>query len=170
MIQTHFNLETNCQVFNASHNTAVYKEQDGLIRRALACLEERIKYKPISLCQPQEVSDYLRLQLAQEPNEVFAVLFLDTRHQLLAFEKLFYGTVNSTTIHPRVIIQRALAHNAAAVILAHNHPSGTEEPSAADQYITQELKNLLKWLDVRVLDHFIVTLGKTTSFLARGLL
>ncbi|MCB1906635.1 MAG: DNA repair protein RadC, partial [Rhodocyclaceae bacterium] len=116
------------------------------------------------------VRDYLRLKLVAEPNEIFAVVFLDNQHQVLAFEPLFQGTVDQTSVYPRVVVQRALALNASALILAHQHPSGTTEPSAADRAITERLKSALATVDVRVLDHFIVGKGSPYSFAESGLL
>lgn len=130
--------------------------QDKLIECAIKCLENNKQYRTHQLFQDKIVK-YLRLRLGQEKNEVFAVLFLDNENRALAFEKLFYGTINSTTVHPRGIVQRALFYNAGAVILAHNHPHGSVEPSAADQYVTAQLKHLLNLIDVKVLDHIIVS-------------
>ena len=118
----------------------------------------------------RDAHDYLRLQLAQEKNEIFVALFLDTQHRVLAFEKLFQGTVDSTSVHPRVVIQRTLVHNAAAVIFAHNHPSGSVDPSTADKEMTEQLKQVLEIIDVRVLDHFIVSCEGIFSFAECGLL
>lgn len=149
---------------------AVYQKDDQLVKRALKCLESRVKYSSDKLTGPYDVRNYIRLKLANELNEVFTVLFLDNHHRVLACEKLFTGTINSATVHPRVIAQRAFYHNAAAVILAHNHPSGEVNPSNADQYITQLLKQTLNALDIRVLDHFIVSHEYTYSFLEHGLI
>jgi len=120
------------------------------------------------LANPKCVRDYLTAQLRHEPNEVFACLFLDSKHRVLAFESLFVGTVNAASVHPRGVIRRALAHNAAALILAHNHPSGITEPSEADRSLTRRLKELLDWLDIRLLDHFIVGDGEPLSMAERG--
>jgi len=112
----------------------------------------------------------VRLHLAKREREVFAVMFLDNRHRLLAYEELFFGTIDGASVHPREVVKAALAHNAAAVILSHNHPSGVAEPSQADQRITQRLKDALGLVDVRVLDHLIVGEGEPVSFAERGLL
>lgn len=146
------------------------RQPDIFIKHALACLEKRLVYQSDVLSSSFEVRDYLRLQLASEDNEVFAVLFLSNHHRVIAFEKLFFGTINTTAVHPRVIAQKALKHNAAAVIVAHNHPSGSLMPSAADQYITTQLQTALRLLDVRLLDHIIVSQEGTFSFAERGLL
>jgi DNA repair protein RadC len=119
---------------------------------------------------PQTVKDYLQLQLANRPHEVFAALFVDARHRLLAFEELFRGTLTQTSVYPREVVKRALALNANAVILAHNHPSGVAEPSRSDEALTQTLKQALALVDVKVLDHFVVARGSLVSFAERGLL
>jgi DNA repair protein RadC len=144
---------------------------EELISKALRCLEGRMK---ISITKPmsasRDVSNYLRLQLAGEKNEVFSILFLDNRHRLLAFEKMFFGTINEAVVYPRAVIQRALEHNAAAVIASHNHPSGISEPSQADIKITNDLKTILKAVDIKVLDHFIISHQETYSFAEHGLI
>lgn len=145
------------------------EEEDAIVQRALALIEARFKRGPV-LNSPQVVRDFLRLQLAAEPNEVFAVLFLDAQQQVLAYEPLFYGTATQTSVYPRVVLQRALELNASGVILAHNHPSGVTEPSRADELLTQTLKSTLNLAEVRVLDHFIVGAGQPLSFAERGLL
>lgn len=137
-----------------------------IARRSLAA---RLQQTPV-FDSPQAVKDYLQLQLANKPHEVFAVLFLDTQHRLLAFEELFRGTLNQASVYPREVVKRALAFNAAAAILAHNHPSGVAEPSRADEALTQALKAALALIDVRVLDHFVVARGSVVSFAERGLL
>jgi DNA repair protein RadC len=113
---------------------------------------------------------YLSAKLRHQPHEVFACLFLDNRHRVIAFEELFYGTIDGASVHPRQVVKRALYHNAAALILAHNHPSGVAEPSRADEHITLRLKEALAVIDVRLLDHFIVGDGEAVSFAERGLL
>lgn len=115
------------------------------------------------------VSDYLKLHFAGQAHESFAVLFLDAHHTLLAFEDLFRGTLTQAGVYPREVLKRALQHNAAAVILAHNHPSGEVEPSAADQLLTNALKEALAYIDVRVLDHFVVAGNRAVSMAERGL-
>lgn len=137
-----------------------------LARRALA---EPMRQRPV-LDHPQAVADLLRLQLADRAHEVFAVLFLDAQHRLLALEELFRGTLDQASVYPREVALRALQHGAASVILAHNHPSGVAEPSAADTALTRQLQAALALLDIRVLDHFVVTRAGCTSMAARGLL
>ncbi len=113
---------------------------------------------------------YLHQRLRDEPNEVFAVLLLDSQHRLISFKKLFFGSVNMASVHPRVIVQSALACNAAAIILSHNHPSGVAEPSHADKHITQKIIQALELIDVTVLDHIIVGDSESVSFAERGLI
>jgi DNA repair protein RadC len=137
-----------------------------LARRALA---QALQARPV-FESPTQVKDYLRLKLAALPHEVFAVLFLDAQHRLLAMEELFRGTLTQTSVYPREVVKRALALNAAAVMLAHNHPSGVAEPSKADEYLTHTLQSALGLVDVRVLDHFVVAREQVVSFAERGLL
>jgi DNA repair protein RadC len=123
-----------------------------------------------ALNSPRVVRDYLQLLLGGRHQEVFLVLFLDTQHRVIASEEMFNGTLSQTSVYPREVVKRALAHNAAAVILAHNHPSGVAEPSQSDQLLTSALKQALSLVDVRVLDHFVVAVGQTLSFAEKGLL
>ncbi len=136
-----------------------------LARRAMAeQLAERTVFEA-----PDSVKRYLQLHLAGRPHEVFAALFLDSQHRLVALEELFRGTLNQTSVYPREVVQRALHHRAAAVVLAHNHPSGSVEPSRADEALTKTLKAALALVDVRVLDHIIVGPGQALSMAERGL-
>ena len=137
-----------------------------LARRALA---EQLKAGAV-FDSPGAVGHYLQLHLAARPHEVFAALFLDAQHRLIAMEELFRGTLTQTSVYPREVVTRALHHHAAAVVLAHNHPSGSVEPSRADQSLTQTLKAALALVDVRVLDHVIVARGSTLSMAERGLI
>jgi len=122
------------------------------------------------LANPQATRDFLYMRLRDLPHEVFCVLFLDNRHRVIAFEELFRGTIDGATVHAREVVKRALAHNAAAVILSHNHPSGVAEPSQADEIITRRLKNALDLVEIRLLDHLVVGDGHCESFAERGLL
>jgi DNA repair protein RadC len=121
-----------------------------------------------SLTDPDASARYLKARLCGYPYEVFACLFLDNRHRVLAFEEMFRGSIDGASVHPREVVRRCLKHNAAAVILAHNHPSGVAEPSAADRAITQRLRETLALIDVRVLDHFVIGAGAPTSLARRG--
>jgi len=134
-----------------------YQKDEKIIIRALRCLEERMRYPIDRLNNSQDVKAYLRLHLAGEINEVFAVLFLNNQKCLIAFEILFHGTINQAAVYPRVILQKALAYNAAAIVLAHNHPSGECMPSNADIEITKTLEKVLEIVDITVLDHVIVS-------------
>jgi DNA repair protein RadC len=137
-----------------------------LARRALA---EELKEKTL-FATPQAVRDYLQLQLGSRVHEIFAVLFLDSQHRLIVLEELFRGTLTQTSVYPREVVVRALALNAASVVLAHNHPSGAAQPSRADEALTQTLKAALALVDVRVLDHFVVTSTQAISMAELGLL
>jgi DNA repair protein RadC len=138
-----------------------------LARRALA---GPLKLKD-ALASPQAVRDWLRLSLGNLPHEVFVALWLDAQNRLIASEELFRGSLTQTSVYPREVVKRALAHNAGAVILAHNHPSGLAEPSRADEVLTSSLKQALALVDVKLLDHFIVTGGAAPlSFAERGLI
>jgi DNA repair protein RadC len=132
-------------------------------------LEKRFFREDI-FTSPESARRYLVTQLAREESEVFAALFLDNRHRLIAFEKLFYGSIDGCSVHPREVVKRTLHHNAAALIFSHNHPSGEPEPSAADRSLTDRLKAALENIDVRVLDHIIVGGAETVSFSERGIL
>lgn len=137
-----------------------------LARRALC---EQLKERD-ALSSPQAVRDWLKLRLSGLAHEVFMVLLLDAQNRLLQAVELFRGTLTQTSVYPREVVKLALAHNAAAVILAHNHPSGVAEPSRADDFLTQSLKQSLALVDVRVLDHVIIGSGATCSFAERGIL
>jgi DNA repair protein RadC len=137
-----------------------------LARRALA---EQLKQRP-AFDSPDAVKNYLQLAIGARAHEVFAVLFLDAQHRLIAVEELFRGTLTQTSVYPREVVARALHLNAAAVVLAHNHPSGCAEPSRADEALTQNLKAALALVDVRVLDHVIVGQGVALSMAERGLI
>jgi DNA repair protein RadC len=123
-----------------------------------------------ALNSPRTVRDYLRLKLQERPHEVFVGVFLDAQNRVLAVEELFRGTLTQTSVYPREVVKRALHHNAAALIFAHNHPSGVAEPSRSDEALTQALKQALALVDVKVLDHFVIGSGAAMSFAERGLL
>ncbi len=123
-----------------------------------------------AITDPGITKRYLKCKLGRYTREVFAVMFLDNQHRLISYEELFFGTIDGASVHPREVVIRALQNNAAAVIFAHNHPSGVAEPSQADKRITDRLKSALLLVDVRVLDHMIVGEGEVLSFAERGLL
>jgi DNA repair protein RadC len=151
-------------------------DDDQVFERLLASrelvrrwMEETLRHAP-TIRSPQDTQDYLKVHFAGVEHEIFACLFLDNRHRLIAAENLFHGTIDNTTVYPREVVKRALRHNAAAVILSHNHPSGVAEPSDADRLITVRIRNALELIDVRLLDHFVVAAGTTVSLASRGLL
>ena len=119
---------------------------------------------------PEETRTFLRLKLAGYRNEVFGSLFLDNRHRIIVMRELFQGTIDGASVHPRVVVQQALEVNAAALVFFHNHPSGVAEPSRADEMLTRRLRDALALVDVRVLDHFVVSGGESVSFAERGLI
>jgi DNA repair protein RadC len=149
---------------------AKYAQLQAVLEMARRTLGENLREKD-AFSSPKAVRDYLRLNLSTLPNEVFFALWLDTQHRLLAADELFRGTLSQTSVYPREVVKRALAHNAAAVVFAHNHPSGVAEPSQADEALTRALCQALMLVDVKVLDHFIVA-GQASplSFAERGLL
>lgn len=154
----------------AHYPTETPRRGDKTILKALAILERRLRQPGPALSQPGAVRDYLTLQLAEHEHEVFMVLFLDAQNHILAAEAMFRGTLTQASVYPREVVKRALHHNAAGVILAHNHPSGIAEPSKADKWLTEQLKQALALVEVRVLDHFIVGGRAILSFAERGLL
>jgi DNA repair protein RadC len=143
--------------------------QDQTIQRALQILATRMR-SASALTSPNTVRDYLRLLLHDRGHEVFVCVFLDAQHRVLGCEELFRGTLTQTSVYPREVVKAALACNAAAVIFAHNHPSGVAEPSRADELLTQALKQALALVDTRALDHFVVAGDQLVSFAERGLL
>lgn len=140
---------------------------DAITRAAAAILHEKLT-RGSRLSRPEDAAHFLQMELANEKNEHFAVLFLNNKHQVLGFERLFFGTVDGTTVHPRIVVQKALEWNAESVILAHNHPSGHSEPSQADRDVTQQLVKALSLIDVRVLDHLVVSQSGWESLSRRG--
>jgi DNA repair protein RadC len=143
-------------------------EEDLIIVQASLILDRRMFTRGPSLCSPQDVRDFLKLKLAGHEHEVFASVFLDNRHRVIAFEELFFGTIDSASVYPRQVVKRALHWNCAALIIAHNHPSGYSEPSQADRQLTERLKDALALVDVRVLDHLIVGAGRPLSLAEYG--
>lgn len=145
-------------------------EDDKVIARALEILRARLRTPGAALSSSAAVRDYLRLTLASRPHEVFVVLMLDAQNRLIIAEELFRGTLTQTSVYPREVVKQALAHNAAAVIFAHNHPSGAAEPSRADEMLTLALKNALALVEIRVHDHLIVAGNDVVSLAERGML
>jgi DNA repair protein RadC len=148
---------------------AKYAQLQAVLEMSRRALRETLD-RGAALSSPQSVRDYLRLKLQGLPHEVFVAVFLDAQNRVLEVEELFRGTLTQTSVFPREIVKRALHHNAAAIIFAHNHPSGVAEPSRADEALTQTLKHTLALVDVKVLDHFVVGGDAAMSFAERGLL
>jgi len=147
------------------------RADNATIRRALKVLEERLEYGRTLLSSPQDVRNFLQLRMAQLEREIFVALWMDARNKLIVCEELFRGTLTQSTVYPREVVKSALCHNAAAVIFAHNHPSGDCAPSKADKELTDGLKLALALVDVKVQDHFIVAgANPPLSFAERGLL
>ena len=141
----------------------------AVIELARRALTQQLSQQPV-FDRPQQIKDFLKLQLGGRGFEVFAVMFLDSQQRLLKLEEMFRGTLTQTSVYPREVVRRALELHAGAVVLAHNHPSGAAEPSRADEYLTQTLKSALALIDVRVLDHLVVGHDEVVSFAERGLL
>ncbi len=148
---------------------AKYAQLQAVLELARRHLGEQLM-RSDALKNPAETRRYLTARLRDYPYEVFACLFLDTRHRVISYEELFQGTIDGASVHPREVVRRAIRHNAAAVILAHNHPSGIAEPSDADLRITTRLKEALGLIDIRVLDHIVIGDREATSFAERGIL
>lgn len=164
-------------VGEAAVSTGAQGDADALLARRLDVarelllrdLHEKMRNAPI-MSSPQVLRDWLRLHCAGLEHEVFLVLYLDAHHRLIEAEELFRGTLTQTSVYPREVIKGALARNAAALAVAHNHPSGEAEPSRADEILTQTLKSTLSLVDVRVIDHFVVASDQVVSFAERGLI
>lgn len=148
----------------------VYDSEEAVINAALEYMEARAKYVTDVFTTPEASKRMLRLRSGDREAEVFTVLFLDSQHGLICAEDMFMGTIDGAAVYPREVLKRALAHNSAALILGHNHPSGAVEPSAADRRITERLVSALKLVDIRVLDHVIVAADDAFSFAESGLL
>jgi len=148
---------------------AKYAQVQAVLEMSRRALREALD-RGAALSSPQTVRDYLRLKLQGKPHEIFVAVFLDAQNRVIAVEELFRGTLTQTSVFPREIVKRALHYNAAAIIFAHNHPSGVAEPSRADEALTQTLKHTLALVDVKVLDHFVVGGDAAMSFAERGLI
>jgi len=164
-------LQADCENFTRAKGlgTAKYAQLQAVLEMARRHTFEELDRGDV-LTSPEATRAYLSQQLRHYQYEVFACLFLDNQHHILEFEELFRGTIDSASVYPREVVKKALAHNAAAVIFAHNHPSGISEPSQADKLITDKLKQALALIDIRVLDHFIIGDGMPYSFAENGLL
>ncbi len=144
-------------------------EKQSVKGLALALFAEQHRQGEV-FCSPDDTRQYLQVRLAERKNEVFGGLFLDNRHRIIEMAELFQGTIDGAAVHPRVVVQKAMELNAAAIVFFHNHPSGVAEPSQADAAITRRLKDALALVDVRILDHFVVSVGESVSLAERGLL
>ena len=164
-------LQADCQRFCESPGLglAKYSQLQAVLEMGKRHLRETL-YRGDALSNPEDTRRYLVGTLRDYPYEVFACLFMDNRHRVICFEEMFRGTIDGASVHPREIVKQALTHNAAAVILAHNHPSGVAEPSQADKSLTRRIKEALTLVDIRVLDHIIIGDGETVSFAELGLL
>ncbi|MBY4678922.1 RadC family protein [Marinobacterium arenosum] len=162
-------LEADQSGFCAAHGlgTAKYVQLQAVLEMGRRHLQSTLE-KGAALESPDAVRHYLSARLRHQPREVFACLFLDNKHRVIAFDELFYGTINAASVYPREVVRRALSHNAAALILTHNHPSGVAEPSRADRQITDRLVTALDTVDIRVLDHMVIGDGEVVSFAERG--
>ena len=149
--------------------TAKYAQLHAALELTRRQLRERLGHSR-AITSPADTEHYLTARLRDYPYEVFACLFLDTRHRVITYEELFRGTIDGASVHPREVVRRALQHNAAAVIFAHNHPSGVAEPSQADQRLTRRLSEALGLIDVRVLDHLVIGEHAAVSFAQRGMI
>jgi DNA repair protein RadC len=147
-----------------------FESKDEVIAAAIRFVEERATYTSATLHSARETKDLLRLRIGDSEREIFCVLYLNSQHKLIEVDELFKGTIDGAAVYPREIAKAALAHNAAAVILGHNHPSGITEPSSADRRITERITSSLGLLDIRVLDHVIVSTSESFSFAEEGLL
>ncbi|MEW7997047.1 MAG: DNA repair protein RadC [Candidatus Thiodiazotropha endolucinida] len=148
---------------------AKYTQLQAVLEMARRYLHEQLETSG-SLTTPEQTQDYLRARLRHYAYEVFSCLFLDNRHRVIRYEELFRGTIDGANVHPREVVRRALELNAAALIFAHNHPSGMAEPSRADRQITQRLKDALALVDIRVLDHIVIGEGEAVSLAERGMI
>jgi DNA repair protein RadC len=164
------------KAFTLNETTGTYCAQesitaDQIIEQAKQILTTQLcNTSSTTFSNPSAVSSYLTIKLADKEREVFACLFLDSQHRLIQYEELFYGTIDSAAVYPREVVKAALRHNAAAVIFAHNHPSGLATPSEADKRITERLKSALDTVDIRTLDHFVIGHNEVISFAEKGLL
>ncbi|QQD19684.1 DNA repair protein RadC [Spongiibacter nanhainus] len=149
--------------------TSLSPTQEHIIQEAISILASTLR-EGVACTSAAHVQSYCQLEIATESEELFCALYLNNQHKMVAFEKLFRGTIDSAAVHPRVVVRKALEHNAAAAILVHNHPSGNLEPSQSDKAITKKLKDALSLIDVRTLDHILVTVEGTLSFAEKGLI
>ena len=153
-----------------SNSTFTYQSKAEVIEAAHEMLVSLARSGDISLCKPADASRFFRTQIANEERELFSVAFLDSQHRLISCDILFQGGIDSSAIYPREVVKASLKHNAAALVVAHNHPSGVAEPSEADRRITGRLREALDLVDVRLLDHLVVAQGDFVSLAERGMI
>lgn len=162
--------ETRAQYAVQREINAAAANEDAIIAAALEILARRMRSSGVLMDSPEVVRDWLRMRVGGKPHEEFGCIWLNAAHEVIEVGEMFRGTLTQTSAYPREVVKEALHHNAAAVIFYHNHPSGAAEPSLADEMLTRQLKDALNLVDVRVLDHFVVTAEQTTSFAEKGLL
>lgn len=162
--------ETRAQYAVQREINATVANEDAIIAAALEIMARRMRSSGVLMDSPEVVRDWLRMRVGGKPHEEFGCIWLNAAHEVIEAGEMFRGTLTQTSAYPREVVKEALHHNAAAVIFYHNHPSGAAEPSLADEMLTRQLKDALNLVDVRVLDHFVVTAEKTTSFAEKGLL
>lgn len=162
--------ETRAQYAVQREINATVANEDAIIAAALEIMARRMRSSGVLMDSPEVVRDWLRMRVGGKPHEEFGCIWLNAAHEVIEAGEMFRGTLTQTSAYPREVVKEALHHNAAAVIFYHNHPSGAAEPSLADEMLTRQLKDALNLVDVRVLDHFVVTAEKTTSFAENGLL
>jgi DNA repair protein RadC len=164
-------VEDSCSVSPASlpTNIPLRETEQAIVDQALEILRERHQHG-VLLSSPEVTKDYLRLKLADEKQEIFGCIFLTNRHRVIGVKDLFFGTIDGATVHSRIIVQQALFCNAAALVAYHNHPSGCADPSQADIRMTDRIRDALALVDIRLLDHFVVSAEECVSFADRGLL
>ena len=156
-------------ICDATTNALRSATPDEILDAARVCLARKVRHGAV-LESPRAVRDYLLVNLSDREHEVFGLIYLDNRHRVIEWQELFRGTIDGATVHPREVVKEALARNASACILVHNHPSGVAEPSQADELITRRLKEARALVDIRTLDHLVVAGGEVTSFAERGLI
>jgi DNA repair protein RadC len=161
-------------MFKLNDETGLYEITGPIGAHDILAEAKRIIFKQFyrgnAIDNPEATKNYLRLELSLDESEHFCAIWLDNRHHVLAFERMFNGTINACSVHPREVVKRALSHNASAVIFAHNHPSGIPEPSSADIQLTEQLKKACELIDCRVLDHIVIGGGESVSFADRGII
>ncbi|HCV40716.1 TPA: DNA repair protein RadC [Pseudomonas putida] len=169
MSQLSFSWFDSSLMVRDAHGRYLPASADDILEAARQIIDQKMQ-RGAEFTSPATVKEYLRNKLAGFDHEVFAVLFMDTRHRLIEYREMFHGTIDGASVYPREVVKEALRLNAAAIVVSHNHPSGNPEPSAADRALTQRLKEALGLVGVRVLDHIIIAGNASESFAERGLI